>query len=65
VIAIETRKTIRAISGIDWKKVRDRKEIKVAAKRFICIPGSKPVSVPARIPIIKAIRRNKKSIILG
>ena len=49
VIAIEEIKTTIKIEGIESRIEADR-EIKKAPIRFMCIPGIRPVMVPAIIP---------------
>ena len=41
-------KTTNAIKGTDVTEARD--ETNITAMRFMCIPGIKPVNVPARRP---------------
>ena len=52
VIDMETRKTTSAIIGIAWKRVRE--EVRIAATRFMWIPGKRPVRVPAIRPRMRA-----------
>jgi len=47
VIAIAVMKTRRIVVGRDVMKVR---EIRKIATRFMWIPGTRPVNVPARMP---------------
>ena len=47
---IETIKIIKIIGEVKPKKNADI-DINNAATRFMCMPGSRPVIVPARIPM--------------
>ena len=58
VIAIAVMKMSRIVIGRVDIKVRDNTKM---ATRFMCIPGIRPVKVPARIPR----RRVRMSIIIG
>jgi len=57
VIAIDTIKIARMIEGIFDKD--SRKDNKIKETKLICIPGIKPVKVPARIPTARAIMKYK------
>ena len=48
VIAREVMKTTKTISGIAEKFAK--RDIKITAMRFICIPGINPVMVPKTVP---------------
>ena len=50
VIAIETMKITKTIGDKEVKKGSEREERRIAAMRLICIPGNRPVKVPARRP---------------
>lgn len=64
VIDIETMKIIIGRVGIGVNKGKVRRERSIAEIRFMCIPGKRPVNVPARMPrrIANADRRKIESI---
>lgn len=51
---IETIKIMR-VMGVEKERKKVKDEIKKAETRFICIPGKRPVIIPARIPARRAI----------
>lgn len=53
VIAIDVIKTTREIEGAKVSVARE--EIRIIAIRFMCMPGIRPVIVPARRPIKRAM----------
>jgi len=56
VIAIDTKKAIRIIAERDFRNIEEVSRVRrIAAIKLICIPGIRPVSVPAKIPNIIAI----------
>ena len=53
VIAIEAIRIISPMGEKKFKRKTERDTIKIAI-RFVCIPGIRPVNVPAIIPINRA-----------
>jgi len=63
VSAIEVMKIIR-VRGLVKERKKGERAIRKTATRFVCIPGIKPVRVPAMIPSASAKKRiNRKGML--